>query len=106
MPRLPTPGGDDNTWGDILNEFLEVSHNTDGTLKAGLAGQGATGPQGDTGATGPQGDSGATGAGTTGSTGPQGATGATGPPGFDGATGATGVGATGGTGATGPQGFD
>ncbi len=25
MPRLPTPGGDDNTWGDLLNEFLEVS---------------------------------------------------------------------------------
>lgn len=30
--RLPTPGGDDGTWGDILNAFLEVSHNGDGTL--------------------------------------------------------------------------
>lgn len=33
MSRLPTPGGDDGTWGDILNDYLEVSHNTDGTLK-------------------------------------------------------------------------
>jgi hypothetical protein len=30
--RLPTPGGDDGTWGNILNGFLEVSHNSDGTL--------------------------------------------------------------------------
>ncbi len=28
MPRLPEPGGDDNEWGDILNEFLEVSLDT------------------------------------------------------------------------------
>lgn len=33
MSRLPTPGGDDGTWGDILNDFLGVSHNADGTLK-------------------------------------------------------------------------
>ncbi len=33
MARLPTPGSDDGTWGDILNEFLKVEHNTDGTLK-------------------------------------------------------------------------
>src|SRR5581483_1592359 len=33
MSRLPTVGGDDNTWGDILNDFLEVEHNNDGTLK-------------------------------------------------------------------------
>jgi hypothetical protein len=33
MSRLPTPGGDDNTWGDVLNDFLAVEHNTDGTLK-------------------------------------------------------------------------
>lgn len=32
-PRLPNPGGDDNAWGDILNAFLEVSHNGDGTLQ-------------------------------------------------------------------------
>src|ERR1700728_1305871 len=34
MSRLPIPGGDDGTWGDILNDFLDVSHNADGTLKA------------------------------------------------------------------------
>lgn len=31
--RLPSPGGDDNQWGDILNDFLSVEHNADGTLK-------------------------------------------------------------------------
>jgi hypothetical protein len=30
--RLPTPGGDDNNWGTILNDFLGVSLNSDGTL--------------------------------------------------------------------------
>lgn len=30
MARLPTPGGDTGTWGDILNEFLSVSLETDG----------------------------------------------------------------------------
>lgn len=33
MSRLPTPGGDENTWGTILNDFLAASHNTDGSLK-------------------------------------------------------------------------
>lgn len=33
MARLPTVGGDDGNWGTILNEFLGVAHNTDGTLK-------------------------------------------------------------------------
>ncbi len=33
MARLPQPGADDGTWGDILNEFLEAAHNSDGTLK-------------------------------------------------------------------------
>lgn len=33
MARLPTPGSDSGQWGNILNEFLEVSHNGDGTLK-------------------------------------------------------------------------
>src|SRR5581483_4631581 len=32
--RLPTPGGDDGTWGNILNDFLQVSHNNDGTLQS------------------------------------------------------------------------
>jgi hypothetical protein len=31
--RLPTPGGDTDNWGDVLNTFLEVSHNGDGTLQ-------------------------------------------------------------------------
>ncbi|HEV7928530.1 MAG TPA: hypothetical protein VGP12_00195, partial [Nitrosospira sp.] len=35
MARLPTPGGDSNTWGTILNDFLSVEHNSDGTLKSG-----------------------------------------------------------------------
>ncbi len=30
--RLPTPGGDDGNWGTILNSYLQVSHNSDGTL--------------------------------------------------------------------------
>jgi parallel beta-helix repeat protein len=34
MVRLPTPGSDTNQWGDILNEFLRVEHNSDGSLKA------------------------------------------------------------------------
>jgi hypothetical protein len=33
MARLPNPGGDAGTWGQILNDFLTVDHNSDGTLK-------------------------------------------------------------------------
>jgi hypothetical protein len=33
MSRLPIPGDDDGIWGSILNDFLEVEHNADGTLK-------------------------------------------------------------------------
>jgi hypothetical protein len=36
MSRLPTPGSDDNTWGTILNDYLSVSLNSDGTLKSGV----------------------------------------------------------------------
>lgn len=36
MPQLPTPGGDTGTWGDILNEFLEVGHAADGTNIGGI----------------------------------------------------------------------
>lgn len=36
--RLPTPGGDDGDWGDILNAYLEVSHASDGTLNPGVVG--------------------------------------------------------------------
>jgi hypothetical protein len=40
MPRLPQLGGDDGNWGQILNDFLSVEHNADGTLKG--AAQGGT----------------------------------------------------------------
>lgn len=33
MTRLPRSGQDAGDWGDILNEFLRVEHNDDGTLK-------------------------------------------------------------------------
>jgi hypothetical protein len=33
MSRLPTPGSDDGTWGTILNDYLSVAHNSDGSLK-------------------------------------------------------------------------
>lgn len=36
--RLPIPGEDDGTWGGILNEFLQVAHNDDGTLDKTIAG--------------------------------------------------------------------
>ena len=35
MARLPVPGSDNNAWGTILNDYLSVEHNTDGTLKKG-----------------------------------------------------------------------
>lgn len=115
MARLPQPGSDQGTWGDILNDYLSQVHKTDGTLKDNVvtesqlaapvvtklnvvAGQqGATGPVG---ATGPQGATGAVG--PAGSQGAAGATGAVGPAGPAGATGA--AGAAGPQGATGPAG--
>lgn len=33
MARLPTVGGDDGNWGTVLNEYLEVEHDSDGTHK-------------------------------------------------------------------------
>lgn len=36
MARLPTPGADTNTWGNILNDYLSQAHNSDGTLKNGI----------------------------------------------------------------------
>lgn len=33
MPRLPVPGADEGTWGDILNQYLLASHKSDGSLK-------------------------------------------------------------------------
>lgn len=37
MPRLPEPGGDKGTWGDILNDFLSVSLDSDGDIKSSAA---------------------------------------------------------------------
>ena len=34
MAQLPTVGGDNDSWGGILNEYLQVSHNDNGTEKA------------------------------------------------------------------------
>lgn len=33
MARLPQPGGDNGTWGAVLNDFLSQVHNSDGSLK-------------------------------------------------------------------------
>jgi len=126
MPRLPIPGKDQGTWGEILNDYLAAVHKPDGTLKPNSIGsaqlqngavtQAVLSPEVATqlnGATGPTGATGATGAaGVVGSTGATGATGAAGPaganstvPGPTGATGNTGpMGATGATGAAGMPG--
>lgn len=42
MTRLPQPGGDVGTWGDILNGFLLTEHNADGSLKFRTNGELAT----------------------------------------------------------------
>ncbi len=34
MPRLPRPDGDAGRWGTVLNEYLRVEHNEDGSLKS------------------------------------------------------------------------
>lgn len=34
MSRLPQPGSDSGTWGEILNEYLSVSHTSNGSLKS------------------------------------------------------------------------
>lgn len=33
MPRLPIPGADEGTWGDVLNQYLLAAHKSDGSLK-------------------------------------------------------------------------
>lgn len=35
MARLPQPGADEGVWGDVLNEYLQVSHASDGSIKSG-----------------------------------------------------------------------
>ena len=34
MARLPVPGSDEGQWGQLLNDFLQQAHASDGTLKA------------------------------------------------------------------------
>ena len=43
MARLPIPGSDDGTWGEILNNFLSIEHNSDGTQKTLPLRKGGTG---------------------------------------------------------------
>lgn len=33
MARLPQPGSDNGTWGDVLNDYLSQTHKSDGSLK-------------------------------------------------------------------------
>ena len=129
MARLPTPGSDAGSWGDILNEYLSEAHTPAGFLKDGAvgasqlqsgavtAGKIADGAinesklsssvhalfEAGAGATGPQGPTGAQGAtGIPGATGSQGLQGVTGPVGATGLQGD--VGPVGATGTTGPGG--
>ena len=37
MSRLPTIHGDTNNWGGVLNDYLTVAHNADGTIKKGAS---------------------------------------------------------------------
>ncbi len=102
MARLPTPGGDDGDWGDILNDFLDVAHNSDGTLKNVVHSSGDETVSGiKTFSSSPKVPTPTTSADATtkayvdatagvGASGPQGSTGATGPAGVLGNTGATG----------------
>lgn len=43
MARLPQPGGDQGSWGTVLNDYLAVEHNSDGTLKTVSIAKGGTG---------------------------------------------------------------
>lgn len=36
MSRLPLPGSDEGTWGSILNDYLSVEHNADGTHRVSV----------------------------------------------------------------------
>ena len=39
--RLPTNGQDSGSWGTLLNDFLDVAHDTGGSIKGGAVGSGA-----------------------------------------------------------------
>src|SRR6266496_330923 len=38
MSRLPVPGSDNGVWGDVLNDFLLVAHDSLGSIKSGVIG--------------------------------------------------------------------
>lgn len=38
MARLPIPGSDEDAWGEILNEYLDVSHTSSGDIKQDAVG--------------------------------------------------------------------
>jgi len=42
MARLPVVGGDAGNWGTILNDYLQVSHASDGTLNSSVVGASQT----------------------------------------------------------------
>lgn len=44
MSRLPNPGSDNGTWGNILNDFLAQVHKTDGSLKDDIVTSAAIAP--------------------------------------------------------------
>jgi len=39
MARLPEPGSDQGTWGDVLNDYLSQAHTADGTLSPDSVGE-------------------------------------------------------------------
>lgn len=43
MARLPMPGRDEGNWGEILNNYLKIEHQSDGTQKTLGIGKGGTG---------------------------------------------------------------
>jgi len=43
MARLPIPGSDEGNWGEVLNNFLSIEHNSDGTQKTLPIRRGGTG---------------------------------------------------------------
>lgn len=47
MARLPQPGADNDNWGELLNEFLRVDHNEDGTHRSGILNAASFGAKGD-----------------------------------------------------------
>lgn len=44
MARLPQPGGDDGTWGQVLNDYLSQSLDLNGNIKPGAVQAGALAP--------------------------------------------------------------